>query len=497
MHGMDLTAENFNELQAHNKRLKVENRLLNQKLQYLLGKLFGKSSEKINPDQLALEFGVDSVAPDTPEAAAEVEEVAVPRKKRKHRPLSERIPEDLPVEEVVIEPEEVLAEPEAFRRIGEEVTEELDVVPTKFFKRRTIRPKYVRKADRSLPPVVAPAPKRIIDNSYASAGLLANIVLAKYADHLPLYRQSQINKTRFGVDISRQTMADWMFRLAQMLAMIYEAMREEIRACNYLQIDETPVRYQNPGSGKCGQGYLWPYHAPGKAVFFEWHTGRASECLDKTLAGFEGIVQSDGYSAYGAYKKRHPEAQIEYAACWAHARRKFHEARSESPLAAQTLLEIQGLYKIEAELREDPGKDRRAIRQEKSVPILQRIGLQLQAEQAAHLPKSQTGKAINYTLNLWNKLLVYTGHAQMEIDNNLVENAIRPTAIGKKNWLFFGSADAGRTSAIHYTLLETCRKLGLNPEEYLRDILPKLPHMTNHTAKDYTPAAWKAARENQ
>ncbi|MEE9368116.1 MAG: transposase [Pontiella sp.] len=391
---MNLTAENLKKLQAENKRLAVENRLLSQKIQFLLGKLFGKSFEKISPDQLALEFGVDSVAPDTPEAEAEVEEVAVPRKKRKHKPLAERIPEDLPVEEVVIEPEEVLAEPEAFKRIGEEVTEELDVIPTKFIKRRTVRPKYVRKADRSFPPVVAAAPKRIIDNSYASAGLLANIVLAKYADHLPLYRQSQINKTRFGGDISRQTMSDWMFRLAQMLAMI-------------------------------------------------------------------------------------------------------HEARHESPLAAQTLLEIQGLYQIEAELRANPKHDRRAVRQEKSLPILQRIGLQLQTEQAAHLPKSQTGKAIGYTLNLWDKLLVYTKHAPVEIDNNLVENAIRPTAIGKKNWLFFGSAEAGRTSAIHYTLLETCRKLGINPDEYLRDILPRLPHMTNHTAKNYTPSRWKAARENQ
>ncbi|RLA43965.1 MAG: IS66 family transposase [Gammaproteobacteria bacterium] len=497
MRGMDLTAKNFNSMAAQITQLKAENRFLKLKLQAVLGKLFGKSSEKISPDQLMLAFGVDSVDPETPAAEAEVEEVASSRKKRKHKPLSERIPADLPVEEVVIEPEEVLADPEAFKRIGEEVTEELDVVPTKFFKRRIVRPKYVRKADRSLPPVVAPAPKRIIENSYASAGLLANIVLGKYVDHLPLYRQAQINKTRFGVEISRQTMADWMYRLSQMLAMIYEAMREEIRSSTYLQIDETPVRYQNPGSGKCGQGYLWPYHAPGKTVFFEWHTGRASECLDKTLNGFKGIVQSDGYSAYGAYKKRHPQAQIEYAACWAHARRKFHEARNESPFAAQMLLEIQGLYKIEADLRDNPKLDRRVVRQEKSVPILQRIGLQLRAEQAVHRPKSQTGKAIGYTLNLWDKLLLYTEHAQMEIDNNLVENAIRPTAIGKKNWLFFGSADAGHSSAIHYTLLETCRKLGINPNEYLRDILPRLPHMTNRTAKDYTPATWKASRENQ
>jgi len=492
---MDFTEKNFKQLQAQMARLEVENRYLKQQLQAVLGKLFGSSSEKISPDQLALAFGVDSVEPESPEAEAEVEEVAATRKPRKLKPRSERLPDDLPVEEVIIEPEEVLADPEAFKRIGEEVVEELDVVPIRFFKRRIIRPKYVRIRDRAQPPVVAPAPKRIIDNSYASAGLLVSIVLSKYCDHLPLYRQAQIFKSRFGVDISRQTMGDWMYRLAQMLAMIYEAVRDEIRTEHYLQIDETPVFYQNPGNGKCSQGYLWPYHAPGKAVFFEWHTGRASECLDKTLKGFRGVVQSDGYSAYGAYLKRHPTAEIELAACWAHARRKFHEAQNESPFAARMLQEIQELYKIEADLRADPKKNRRTVRQEKSVPILQRIGLQLQADQSRHLPKSQTGKAISYALKLWDKLLVYTEHAEMEIDNNLVENAIRPTAIGKKNWLFFGSAGAGKSSAIYYTLLETCRKLGVNPSDYLRNILHQLPVMTNQTAKDYTPAQWKAARE--
>jgi len=492
---MDFTEENFKSQAAKIQRLELENRFLNQKLQAALGKLFGKSSEKINPDQLALMFGEDSVAPGTPEAEAEVEEVKPPRKKRKLKSRSERLPDDLPVEEVVIEPEEVKANPNAFKRIGEEVTDELDIVPPKFFIRRTIRPKYAFIADRSKPPVLAPAPKRILDNSYASAGLLVNIVLEKYCDHLPLYRQSQIFKTRFGVDLSRQTMSDWMARLSEMLAMIYKAIRAEISAENYLQIDETPVHYQNPGNGRCSQGYLWVYHAPKKAVFFEWHTGRANTCLDKTLKDFKGIVQSDGYSAYGAYKKEHPNAVIELAACWAHARRKFHDARNESPLAARMLQEIQELYKIEADLRKTPNKDRRAVRQKTSLSILHRIGLQLQADQKKHLPKSGTGNAINYTLNLWDKLLVYTEHAEMEIDNNLVENAIRPTAIGKKNWLFFGSADAGQTSAIHYSLLETCRKLGINPDEYLRDVLPRLPHMTNQTAKDYTPAQWKAARD--
>ena len=189
-----------------------------------------------------------------------------------------------------------------------------------------IRPKYVRVDNRAQPPVIAPAPQRIIDNSYASVGLLGSIVLAKYCDHLPLYRQSKIFKSRLNVDLSRQTMGDWMYRLSHMLAMIYEAIRDEIRAESYLQIEETTVPYKNPGHGKCSQGYLWPYHAPGKAVFFEWRTRRASTCLDKTLNGFSGVVQRDGYAAYGSSLKRHPNADVELAACWAHARRKFYEA---------------------------------------------------------------------------------------------------------------------------------------------------------------------------
>ena len=236
---------------------------------------------------------------------------------------------------------------------------------------------------------------------------------------------------------------------------------------------------------------------PGKAVFFEWHTSRASECLDKTLTGFGGIIQSDGYSAYEAYRKRHPQAELVFAACWAHVRRKFHEARTESPLAQLVLFEIQKLYKIEADLRKDPSLDRQAVRQQESQPIIEAMELRLRGEQASHRPQSQTRKAIDYALGLWEKLLVYTQHAKVEIDNNLVENAIRPTAIGKKNWLFFGSADAGSTSAIFYTLLETCRKLDLNPAEYLRDILPQLPRMTNQTAKNFTPSQWKAAQLDQ
>ena len=489
---MDFTEENFKNMAARIQSQELEIRLLKQKLDYILNQHFGSKSEQIHPDQLALNLGSEDVAVGAPEAVLEVEEVSVARKKKKRKKLAERLPADLPIEECVIEPEEVLANPALYKRIGEEIFDELDVIPAKFFIRRIIRPKYTTIDDRSIPPVIALAPKRIIDNSYVSAGLLTYIILSKYSDHLPLYRLEQIFKSRYGVEISRKTMSDWMYRVSQMLAQIYEAMREELRMVDYLQIDETPINYQNPGNGRCSKGYLWVFLAPEKAVLFEWHTSRASNCLDAMLCDYSGIVQSDGYSAYNAFLKNNPQANIELAACLAHARRKFYDARNESIFAAQIVQEIGKLYQIESQLRENEELNRKTVRQEQSVPILNGIKKMLLDEQFKHLPKSLTRTAINYTLNLWDKLNVYTQHSEMEIDNNLVENAIRPTAIGKKNWLFFGSADAGQNSAILYSLIETCRKLNINSQEYLRDILTALPTMTNHTAKNYTPARWKA-----
>ena len=505
--GVQITVEQFEELNARNqslgaevKILKDEIKFLNDKVKYLLKQLFGAKSEKIDPNQLTLLFDAQAQLAAAEEAAEGAAEVAPARRRAKRRPLAARLPDDLPVETVVIEPEEVLADPEAYKKIGEETMIELDLVPARFFKRLIVRPKYVKLADRRLPPIVAPAPKRIIENSFASAGLLTAVLLGKYADHLPLYRQEQIFQSRHGVRISRKTMCDWVWSLANQLAMIYECLRDEIRTSGYLQADETPVPFQNPGNGKCGTGYLWTYRAAGRGVLFEWFPSRASDCLAKMLSKFQGQLQSDGYAAYeGFYHKpdhQHLRAQVELAGCWAHARRKFFEAREESLLAVQALADIQQLYRIEADLREQEADAalRLATRQRESLPVLAKIEKDLRAAAAQYLPKSLTSKAIFYALDQWARLQVYTRHGHMEIDNNLVENAIRPTAVGKKNWLFFGSEEAGQTSAIIYSLLESCRMMDINPQEYLLDVLPRLPSMTNQTAPLYTPAKWLAAR---
>lgn len=492
--------EQFEQLQAENKSLRGEIKFLKEKVQYLLKQLFGSKSEKIDPNQLTLLLETQAQVAAAEEAILETEEVLPVRPRAKRRSLAERLPDDLPVETVVIEPEEVLADPSSYKKIGEETMIELDLVPAKFFKRLIIRPKYVKLADRDLPPIVAPAPKRIIENSFASVGLLVAILLAKYVDHLPLYRQEQIFKARYGVELSRKTMCDWVWSIAHQLAMIYEGLRDEIRSSRYMQADETPIPFLDPGSGKCRTGYLWVYRSMGIGVLFEWFPSRSSDCLTKMLSKFTGQLQSDGYSGYDAFYgkplNQKLRAGVERAGCWAHARRKFFEARAESPLAAQALTDIQKLYRVEADLREQEADDalRLTARQRESLPILAKIEKDLRAAAAQHLPKSLTGKAIFYTLGQWERLQTYTRHGHVEIDNNLVENAIRPTAVGKKNWLFFGSETAGQTSAILYSLLESCRMLDINPQEYLLDVLPRLPTMTNQTAKLYTPAQWKANR---
>ena len=499
---MKPSAENFNQLLAENANLKTEIVLLREKIQYLLKKLFGRSSEKLDPDQMQLaleELGELQEVLEQVETEAEEEEEKPQSRRGKRKPLDAKIPEDLPVETVVIEPDEVKENPELWEKIGEERTEQLDVVPTRFFKLVTIRPKYKKIDDRSVAPIIAPAPKRLIENSYASAGLLHHIILGKFCDHLPLYRQEQIFKQRFGVEISRKTMGGWMHLMANWLSLIYEALRNEIRASGYIQADETFIKYQDPQKNHCPNGYLWAYLSPGVGVLFEWYPSRAAECLDPMLSDYRGLLQTDGYIGYTSWlgdpKHTAQKKRITHAACWAHARRKFVEAPGH-PVAAEVVKLIAKLYRIETKLRENPQLERHAIRQLESAPILGEIKEILDDEQPRTLPQSVFGKAINYTLERWDMLTEYLEHAALEIDNNLVENAIRPIAIGKKNWLFFGSPNSGQDSAILYSLIETCRKLGLNPANYLRDLLDALPNMEQSEIANWTPSRWNASRES-
>lgn len=286
--------------------------------------------------------------------------------------------------------------------------------------------------------------------------------------------------------------ADW-------LSPIYGAMRREVFATGYIQVDETPVRYLCPGLGRAALGYLWTCARPGGEVVFDWRTGRGAACLEGIIpAGFAGVVQCDGYGAYRTFAARRPAGTITLAGCWAHARRKFHEACEQAPKLVGWLLgQIGQLYRTEARLRAARAgpRLRAAVRAAESRPVVARLHRALVALKARRLlPRSLLGRAIDYALGQWATLGVFLEDGRVEIDNNQVENAIRPTAVGKKNWLFVGAAGAGQRGAILFSLVESCRRRGLDPHAYLRDVLTRLPAMTNRQVPGVTPAAWAKAR---
>jgi transposase len=422
------------------------------------------------------------------------ERLAAPKEKR---PVPAEAFKNVPVKEtVVIEPAEVQAAPADYERIGEERTFELDLVPPQIFKREIIRPKYRHKTNRALPPVLAPAPERAVMGGYASAGLLAWVALSKYVDHVPLYRLEK-QSARWGATISRQTMADWIRITAEWLEPIYRAMHRRLLAGTYLQVDETPVRCNDPDEKRGGttEGWLWVISRPGDDVVFDWRLSRRHGELTRLIEGFGGILQSDMYGAYENYAATHPE--ITWVGCWAHVRRKFFEAERENPKAVRLILLIIGwLYECEAkwdqhELTVSNRKRHRQNNYPRKLYWLKRITLGLRTRV---LPKSGLGKACDYLLRHWAPLARHLEHGETRLDNNLVENAIRPSAIGKKNWLFIGHPDAGQRSAILYSLVISCQRRGVDPLAYLRDVLRRLPTMT--TKDDLNallPVNWQPA----
>ena len=351
-------------------------------------------------------------------------------------------------------------------------------------------------------PVIAPLPERLLDRSLPAPGLLAQILVGKYCDHLPLYRQEQIYAQRHQVPLPRQTLARWVALAADWLRPIYEHIKTGVMADGYVQVDETPIHYLAPGHGQTKQGYLWTGSQPGGDVFFHWAVSRATACLDDVIpATFTGTIQCDGYAAYRAFANARGPG-ITLAGCWAHVRRKFYEARESSPRLAGWLLgQIQHLYRIEAHLRaQRAGPNlRAAMRASQSRPIIKRIERALLKLKAGgrQLPQSPLGIAIDYALGQWRTLETYLNDGRVELDNNLVENAIRPTAIGKKNWLFIGDAEAGERSAIIYTIIECCRRRGVDPFAYLRDVLTRLPQMTNRQIPEVLPANWAKKQRSQ
>jgi transposase len=469
----------------------VENKLLRQKLELFLKRYFGGTkNEGLDAKQLELLLaGLEALV--TPAPVAEKKVVA--RSTTAARPVRQPLPAHLETERVVLEPAEVQQQPEGWRKLGEEVTEELDWKPAKFIKRLYIRPKYAN-AERI---VIAPLPARLIEKGLPGAALLAQVLISKYEDHQPLYRQEKIYDQRHGVKLSRQTMCGWVEVGADWITPIYREMKGGLLAGNYLQADETPIRYLDPDvKGKSQQGWLWTYSHPQGDVVFEWHVSRSREGPREFLKSFCGKLQTDGYGVYESLA-RERNGELILIGCWAHARRGFHEALGEGRAAAWVVGQIGQLYAVEQALREHRAGPalRAAVRAWQSRPVLARLRRALELIRRRVLPKSLLGQAIDYTLSRWEALTRYVDDGRLEIDNNLCENAIRPTAIGKKNFLFIGHPEAGQRSAVIYSVLGSCRRLGINPAEYLQDIFERLPKAKTSEIKSLTPAAWLKAKQ--
>jgi len=491
-----LLLDTIGRLESELARANAEKELLRQKLDLVLRKLFGKSSETLDPAQLELLPGdpPGKSPASSPQGDAPEEASASSAARTERKPRRERIPDHLPVVEEVLLPDPVKACPDAWRRIGEEKSDSLDYQPGKVFIRRLVRPVFVKIADRDAAPVTAKLPPRLQDGLTAAPGLIAHVLVSKYCDHLPFYRQEKILATRQGVPVGRNTMCRWADLATFWLRPIYKRIHEGFLAGCYLQADETPVNYLAPGTGKTGQGYLWTLHRPGGDVLYQWHPGRGHACLADLLGGFRGILQCDGYAAYDTHGGKHPG--IELAACWAHVRRKFYEAlQTGQTLAAGPLKAIAALYAVEKEARDArAGPAARAtVRQQASAPVLDALRQDL-VRLRGHpsvMPKSPLGRAIDYTLGLWPKLGVYLRHGEVEIDNNPIENAIRPTAVGKKNWLFIGGEDTGERSAVIYTLIESAKRHGHEPYAYLKDLLERLPSTKTSELDAMLPSNWQ------
>jgi transposase len=481
-------------LQSTLSAVQVENKLLRQRLDLFLKRYFGGSkSESLDPKQLELLLaGLEALTEPVAQAAV----VAPVRSRSAVRAVRQPLPAHLETERVVLEPQEVVQQPEGWRKLGEEITEELDWKPAQFIRRLYIRPKYAN-AERI---IIAPLPARLIEKGLPGAGLLTQVIVSKYEDHLPLYRQAQIYRQRHRVELSRQTLCGWVEAGADWLNPIYREMKAALQARDYLQVDETPIRYLDPDvKGKSQKGWLWTYSHPRDDVVFDWNVSRSREGPREFLKNFKGRLQTDGYGVYESLE-RERNGELILIGCWAHVRRGFHEALGEGRTVAWIVGQIGLLYGLEKQLRlRQAGPNlRAAVRAWQSRPILTRLRRAMELASRRVLPQSLLGQAIDYAVNRWETLMRFVDEGSLEIDNNLCENAIRPTAIGKKNFLFIGHPDAGQRSAVIYSVLGSCRRHGINPAQYLQDVFERLPTAKTSDLKSLTPAGWaKAQRQLQ
>jgi len=440
---------------------------------------FGARSEQLDPDQLQL--GLEDVetalgqARAAREAATAHARVDQPRKTNRGS-----LPAHLKRIEQLIDVENKACPccSGALHQIGEDVSERLDVVPTTFRVLVTRRPRYGCRACESAV-VQAPAPARIVESGIPTEALIAQVLVSKYADHLPLYRQAQIY-ARQGIQLDRSTLADWVGRAAWYLRPLRDHVLERLRQSTRLFADETTAPVLDPGRGRTKTGQLWAYARDDRPwggndppmVAYIYAADRKSERAEAHLGDFAGILQVDGYGGYAALAKR--RQQISLAFCWSHVRRKFYELTDNSPVATEVLRRIAMLYAIEAEVRGTSTEQRRAVRTEHARVVVEDLQQYLEARLRQLSAKSKLAEAIRYALTRWNGLTLFLDDGRVELDSNTVERSIRPIALNRKNALFAGSDEGGDNWAVIATLIENCKLSGINPHDWMTETLTRL-----------------------
>jgi transposase len=474
--------------------------------------LFGPKADKLNAEQ---EEQLRQLTEDVQEAAKRppplsrdlLDEQLAEKDRIKQQVLRRQQRHPLPA--VKLEVQRVVLEPEdkdcgvchgAGSKIGEEVTTEYEYVAAKLICKETVRPKYAHGCACALHPIsIAPLPPRLVPQSKLGLGLAVHLLLSRFDDHISYYTLERIFRERHKVNIPRQQMVQWVEKIAFLLLAIYYLIWEELEAGDYLQVDETPVKVLDPEvKGKAATGYLWFYSVPKGDVFLEFCDSRGRESPKKRLSKFKGTIQTDAYGVYSSLQNERPRT-LRRLGCLAHLRRYMYKALQESCAEGLWFIrQIRELYKVEDETRDYSPEQRKEVRRQKT-PVLWRAMKrrvdQLRAE-PRFMPQSSLGKAINYFFKEYTALVGYLRDGRFEIDNNLVENEARPPAVGRRRWLFIGHPDAGWRSAVIYTIIQSCRRRGINPQEYLTDVLQRLPSMTNQQVKDLVPSRWKPLGSN-
>lgn len=520
--------EQYRVLQEHSQSLKTQEQLyrellvardatiaqqtqkleeLNSVIDHLRRMLFGPKSEKMTQEQAAeLAAVTGDLADQTQRPAADGDEVLqeeapegstqpAPEPPPRRQSRTRQIPANLEVQTTVLEPTDPPCAQcgRMGQEIGREVSEQVDLIPAKLILRRTVRIK--RKCHCGCGTIaIAPLPAPILPSSKLGLGLAVFILLSKYDDHLALYTLERIFRERHKVSIPRQQMVQWIEHIAGLLRLLVDRMWERMKQEDYLQIDETPVRVLDPEvKGKAAKGYLWFFAHPGGDVILVFDQSRSHEVPKKALQGFNGLFQSDDFSAYETLVQKLP--QLRRAGCAAHSRRKFYEAALQGDRQAIWFIgRFRELYRIEDESRGASGAQRQATRTAKAPPLWEEMKTRAEQLQPLVLPQSLLGKAIRYFLHEYDALQIYLERPDYQIDNNLVENSIRPSCVGKRRWLFIGHPQAGWRSAVIYSIIQSCRRRAIDPHEYLTDVLGRLPGMKNTEIDPLLPQNWQQAR---